>query len=122
MTLWHYTCGDHGVDSIRAMQWLIPFPHRLLPDPLVWLTDLDSATPEWLGLHTHILTSCNRMAYRVEVDAPEALPWHAYAHPLSRALRNEFEWQMTLPMHWWVSTAAVQVVDIQARTGASWWR
>lgn len=110
LTLFHYTC-DHAVSAIRLEGVLRPSPHLALPDPLVWLTDLDQPWREELGLTSRI-TACDRTAHRftVDVEADAVLPWGVYAHRrrISREIRDGLEGG-ALPMHWWVALDPIPI-------------
>lgn len=116
MTLWHFTCSD-AAPLIDAAGVLRPNEARtLLPEPLVWLTDLDNPSDLALGLRgVHV--RCDRMAHRYEVtDATGVERWCDYARrtvragKLSRLARETLD--MTpggFPAHWYVSTGPVPV-------------
>ncbi len=110
--LHHYTC-DHGADGIRRAGVLRPHLHPWLPDPLVWLTDLDVPVADALGLTSHIL-SCDRIAHRFTVAAhPSAVWWPRFARTLpDRAVREALEGAPgVLPAHWWVNREPVPVME-----------
>jgi hypothetical protein len=123
-TRYHYTC-DHRAPEIDRDGFLRPWPdagarrrhaaalaHWPLPDPLVWLTDLDTPLRDALGLTADTL-HCDRTAHRFTVADPAACqPWHRYARRLDPAARHEVETAAPglLPMHWWVSIGPVSVL------------
>lgn len=111
MKLYHYTC-DHGADGIRREGVLRPHLHPWLPDPLVWLTDLDTPMRDGLRLTSRIL-SCDRTAHRfATADCPSVVWWPRFARTLpSRAVREALESEPgALPAHWWVSREPVPVM------------
>jgi hypothetical protein len=119
--LYHYTCA-HSAKGIRRSGKLDPNPHPLLGTfELVWLTDLEHPDMYALGLTSHII-KCRRTEYRVTVDAPDAMRWADLARELRRsgdaALRSgvaDLESAVGVrPMHWWVSTVPVRVVQLEA--------
>lgn len=99
MRLYHWTC-DHGAQGINRDGVVRPNPHPLLSmEPLVWLTDLDAASPWNLGLTSEIL-SCNRMAHRFEVEhTATVMPWSAYCRirRVPRSVRDALEIGWTPP-------------------------
>lgn len=108
MRLWHYTCEDHGRPGIEPAGLLRPSAHPWLPQPLVWVTDLDVPHREALGLTSYSL-NCDRTAVRYEVH-PDVhdlcVPWTRYARHrrLPRGVRERFEEaDGAMPAHWWVS-------------------
>ena len=115
--LFHYTCAD-AAPLIDAELLLRPNRHPALPEPLVWLTDLDTCWREELGLTSHHLT-CDRGAHRFTVADPAGCePWSAYARRvLPPALRRALENHTTRlrPRHWWVSLAPVPVLPRRER-------
>jgi hypothetical protein len=116
--LWHFTCS-HSVESIRRIGQLRPHPHPLLPEPLVWLTDLEHAWREALGLTSHTLM-CDRTAHRFEAaDVTAAVWWPAYARQqrIPRHVRASFEDEPgVMPRHWWVSPIGVPIAAPPAPT------
>jgi hypothetical protein len=126
LRLTHYTCDD-GAPLIAAAGVLRPNPHPLLPDPLVWATDLRPGdVPDLaaaLGL-TGQLTTCNRTAHHFQVlDPGQFEPWPVYARREVRAGRLDREAREAadgtpggMPRHWWVTTRpALVAVNAGAR-------
>ena len=113
--LWHYTCS-HSADGIRADRELRPHPQVWLPEPLVWLTDLDDAWREALGLTSHTLR-CDRTEHRFQVlDTAGVVWWPTYARTirLAGAVRQGYDQAPgAQPVHWWVSTEPVPVRPAQ---------
>lgn len=113
--LFHYTC-DHRVKAIRTQRWLVPHPQIQLPGSpeLIWLTDLDVPDRFGLGLTSYSL-SCDRTQHRVTVVAAEheVTPWTTYARGMSGAARRVVEAaEGVLPMHWWVATVPLPVLEV----------
>jgi hypothetical protein len=113
LRLFHFTCADHGRAGIDRDRLLRPNQHPWLDEPVVWLTDLDIAHVEALGLASHTL-GCDRTAWRYEV-APaaidDAMPWMDYRRRLTPALRRAFEESDgAMPRHWWVSSVDLPIV------------
>lgn len=113
--LWHFTCS-HSAGPIRDGGELRPWPHPLLPEPLVWLTDLEEPFRDGLGLTSHTLT-CDRTEHRFEVvDPTTAIWWPTYARTLRLGgwVRRELDQAPgAMPAHWWVSTEPVPVLTKQ---------
>jgi hypothetical protein len=115
--LFHYTCRDR-LDGITADRRLIPNPHPLLGEALVWLTDLDVPDRQALGLTSAHLLTCDRTAVRVIVQTdPSTLRWSMWARrarvpSLARAL---LEGGGALPKHWWVSAVPMPVRGVRVR-------
>ena len=108
LCLYHYTCDD-GATGIARDGMLLPFPHPLLPEPLVWLTDLDTPIPDALGL-TSLLVTCDRTAHRFTVRTGTAIWWPRYARRVDPAIRRMFDLTPgAMPTHWWVSTTALRL-------------
>ena len=68
-TLYHYTC-DHGRQLIGMRGKLKPNRHPWLTRPLLWLTDLDHANIQALGL-TSLTLDCDRTAWRYRIRTPK---------------------------------------------------
>jgi hypothetical protein len=111
--LFHYTCND-AYPLIVADGCLKPNRHPFLPEPLVWLTDLDEPEKLALGLDsTGVFTTCDRTGHRLTVQPGEfgkCIWWPLYARRLDRALRDAFESHGALPVHWWVALEPIGVV------------
>lgn len=109
--LWHYTC-EHSLAGIRRDGRLRPFPHPLLPEPLVWLTDLDAAWPEALGLTSRV-QKCDRTAHRFQAaSTATAAPWLRYRRRVQPEARGALESAPgAMPAHWWISTSPVPIVS-----------
>lgn len=109
--LWHFTCS-HSVASINRLGSLRPHPHPLLERSLVWLTDLEEAWREALGLTSHTLM-CDRTEHRFEaIDTSTAVWWPTYArqHRIPAHVRSALEDEPgVMPVHWWVSDQPVPV-------------
>lgn len=105
MLLWHYTC-EHGHALIQAQRAII-----LRPSPVsgwLWLTDLEAAPREALGLTMHYI-KCDRMEYRYQVTDPEALPWMSIRHLVDAGLRERLEGAAgVMPRHWFVAFKPTQ--------------
>jgi hypothetical protein len=117
VTLWHYTCRD-AAPLIEAAGVLVPPPRTLLPDPVVWATDLEpDAVPDLdlalgvRGAHAR----CDRTEYRFEViDLAAFEPWTVYARRqvraglLDRGVRELLDSTPGgFPRHWYVSIGPV---------------
>jgi hypothetical protein len=119
--LYHYTCSC-SVEGIRRDGYLRPYPHPLIerhPVPgewsasttrLVWLTDLEVAWREALGLTSKIL-KCDRTEHRFQAaDESTAVPWTQFRRQVHAAVRSALEEaEGALPAHWFVSTVRVPV-------------
>ena len=104
-TLYHFTCADHGYPGIARSREIRPYPHLKLPTwpPVVWLTDLARPSRDAVGLTSARLT-CDRLAVRLTVEAPEAVPF-AEARRRWRIPLDAFL-DLTAygdPAHWYVS-------------------
>jgi hypothetical protein len=76
--------------------------------PLVWLTDLDVALRDALGLTSQTLT-CDRTRHRYRViDVDGCAPY--IGHPLRSELRALEQFDGVRPKHWWLSMRPVPVV------------
>lgn len=113
MKLFHYCCS-HSAKSIRRDRVLKPHPQIVLDGrPMVWLTDLEVAGRDALGL-TSVTLRCDRMQFvaTVEDDAPQR--WTTFARLLRREQREALEaYEGALPMHWWVSESPVPILSIR---------
>lgn len=115
MSLYHYTC-DHAVASILDQGVVIPLADQH-PDASVppwglfaWFTDLDTPDRSGLGLTSNLL-SCDRTAHRFTVtDATEVERWVNVrrCHPWASDLESG---PGAMPMHWWVATEPVPVIE-----------
>jgi hypothetical protein len=110
--LHHYTC-DHGMRGITTDGYTRPNPHPLLPGTpaVTWLTDLDIADREALGLTSRYLR-CDRTRHRLTVDStslPALMHWPiaARAWRLPLPVRGQLETGGALPMHWWIATEPI---------------
>ena len=104
LTLYHFTCDDHGYPGIVRSGTLVPRQHPLMPvlGPLLWLTDLaDPPTPESVGLTSQNL-KCDRLAKRLTVKSTAVTPWSAVRE---KAPKEVVGWLESLgqPEHWWVA-------------------
>lgn len=101
--LHHYTCS-HSAAGIRRDGVLLPNRHPLLTEPLVWLTDLDTAFREALGLTSYML-ECDRTQTRFSVMTDRAVWWPAYSRwRIAPEIRRFLESAPgAMPAHWWVS-------------------
>lgn len=117
--LYHYTCSC-SLDGIRRDGFLRPYPHPLMrryPLPgaepiagLVWLTDLEVAWREALGLTSKVV-KCDRTEHRFQAaDESTAVPWIKFRRRVHAAVRAALEEaEGALPAHWFVSTVPVPV-------------
>jgi hypothetical protein len=110
VTLYHYTCDDHGLPGIREAGELRI--NARSPLPLLWLTDLEVPDRNALGLTSNYI-SCDRTAVRITVtDHPGVVPWWRWrrAHPEARAFASALEaaWGAR-PAHWFVSESPLPV-------------
>lgn len=117
--LYHFTCRC-SLAGIRRDGFLRPFPHPLMRrysipgaeaiGGLVWLTDLEVAWREALGLTSKIL-KCDRTEHRFQAaDESTAVPWTKFrrrVHATVRAALEEAEGAM--PAHWFVSAVRVPI-------------
>ena len=110
MSLWHFTCADHGLPGIRETGELRP--NELAALPLVWLTDLAVPSRDALGLTSWSL-SCDRTEVRVPVPAHPAIePWWTWrrAHPELRPWAELLEAALgARPAHWLVSASPLPI-------------
>lgn len=108
--LYHYTC-HHSVAGIRWAGQLIPNAHPWLPEPLVWLTDLDQPWREALGLTSHTL-GCDRTEHRFRAATTvTAIPWTTYRRSVPIRAAHALEREPgVMPAHWWVSLVPVPIV------------
>ena len=116
-TLYHYTC-DHAAPLIRESGTVLSLaalnaggrPGMPPWGMFSWFTDLDTPDRNGLGLTSNIL-DCDRTAHRFTVaDATEVEQWvniH-WSHPWGSVLESA---PGALPMHWWVATEPVPVVQ-----------
>lgn len=121
MRLYHYTCA-HSINGLRRTHSLMPNRNPVLGGlELAWLTDLDQPDVNGLGLTSHLI-SCRRTEYRVVVEAEpdvQVIHWPAFARELLRHERYRtgvlalHEPAGVLPMHWWVSSSALPVVELE---------
>lgn len=121
-TLYHYTC-HHGHAALRRTRTVLPAAQhspraiaraggdlRALAQ-LAWFTDLEHPEAWALGL-TAIHITCNRSAYRWEVDPTDRPPigWgrvrNAFGRPVVDALEGGPGAQ---PARWWVATWPIRV-------------
>lgn len=110
MTLFHYTCRDHGLPGIREAGELRP--NEGAPFALVWLTDMAVPDRDALGLTSNWL-HCDRMDVRITVpDHPAITPWWRWR----RANPDLWPWTAALeaafgarPAHWFVSETALPI-------------
>ena len=106
MSLYHFTCVDHGHPAIQASGVLRPNLHRLLPElgPIVWLTDLAEPTRDAVGL-TSVHLSCDRLAVRYELrqGAVADLQWWPFVR--ERCAPNVVAdlQRFGLSSHWWIT-------------------
>jgi hypothetical protein len=109
--LWHFTCS-HSVDGIHADGELRPHQHPWMPEPLVWLTDLEVPFRDALGLTSHTL-GCDRTEHRFEVaDPTAAVWWPTYARTVRLATGQRLALEQApgaMPAHWWVSAEPIPV-------------
>lgn len=107
MRLFHFTC-DHGAAKIGRRGTLRPNPQPMLQGlPLVWLTDLDTADKDALGL-TSTFTPCDRTRFRYVVTAP-CVWWPDFVADghVDQAIASHLE-TYRQPEHWWVSPEPVE--------------
>lgn len=118
MKLYHYTCS-HRIRQIHREGQLQPHPQIALANwPLIWLTDMDVPSREWLGLTSETLR-CDRTEWRITVDA-DAEPWVKFARGLSLPMRRRLELaDGARPMHWWISSISIPVLSIKAVSHAA---
>ena len=117
--LYHYTCA-HSVNGIRRDGKLRPNRHPLLDMELVWLTDMEVPDLYALGLTSHLIR-CRRTEFRAVCGDVGALHWPVLARELRRLHGDMRSGVAALesavgvrPMHWWVSTGPVPVLDLEA--------
>lgn len=108
--LYHFTC-QHSRPGILASGVLTPHSHPWLPEPLVWLTDLEQAWRAELGLTSHTL-GCDRTEYRFQAaDTRTAIRWLVYRHSVPLRAASALESAPgVMPAHWWVSKVPVPIV------------
>ena len=111
--LYHWTCS-HGFAAIGPIGVLRPTPQIAMPGCplLVWMTDMEVADRQALGLQSEVLLKCDRTEHRYLVtDQSKCVRWADWQ--LRIRLPRDFLSQFTFgrkPMHWWVSEAPVPVV------------
>ena len=119
MDLYHFTC-QHGAEGIRDDGVVIPVAHLRRREPglpevlvpwaeFVWFTDLDLPLRDCLGLTSYMLR-CDRTEHRFRaLSGSELVPW--------MTVRKRYPWRVALevpgtrPVHWYVSTEPVPVVE-----------
>ncbi len=107
MTLYHFTCA-HSLVGIEVDGGAIrPRRHPLLGFAVVWLTADRAATAAHLGLASHDIVKCDRMAFRYVIDNPiAALPWVEFRSRLPiEAARTLEAARGARPGLWYVSRA-----------------
>lgn len=115
MSLYHYTCVDHGRAGIGDEGLIVPAAHltdRDLPwmSHLVWLTDLPVPQREALGL-TSRFARCDRTAHRYRVTGGDVVAWWRFARAIPREVREQLEGaEGARPVHWFVSAEPVPAV------------
>ena len=100
--LYHFTCS-HGHTGIARTGTLLPHAHPFMPylGPLLWLTDLaDPPSKESVGL-TSSWTSCDRLAYRYNVQCRAAIPWSEVRKKAAGDVVAMLE-SFGQPEHWWI--------------------
>jgi hypothetical protein len=120
LRLAHYTCA-HCAPLIAAAGMLRPNPAQtLLPEPVIWATDLQPGdVPELdlaLGLRGQIVR-CDRTECHFEVTDPALFePWTDYVRRQIRAGRMQRRVRESLdatpgglPRHWFLTTVPVPV-------------
>lgn len=120
MTLYHYTCTDHGLPGIARAGLVRPIGQLVAMLPpgmpsLAWFTDLTDPDAAALGL-TGLVLACDRTAARIEVEEHPGLePWCRWrrANPAYKAFAAVLEAAPgARPAHWWVSSAPVPVKEL----------
>lgn len=108
--LYHFTCR-HAAAGIHQAGELRPNGHPWLPEPLVWLTDLEDAWREALGLTSHTLY-CDRTECRFRAaTTSSAVPWTVYRRSVPVRAAHALEREPgVMPAHWWVSLLPVPIV------------
>lgn len=107
--LWHFTC-EHGYQGIGRRGLLRPNKHVLIPDlaPVVWLTADAAPSRDDVGLTSSYLT-CDRMAYRYRVTAPDAVRYEDITDRIPADVRVDLE-SYGQPESWWLSFDPVPAV------------
>jgi hypothetical protein len=106
--VYHYTCR-HAARRIGRRGVLVPTPQPFLGGvALVWLTNLDEADREGLGLTSNTI-ACDRTEVRYRVlDASTVQAWRTYRVRLDRSLVSALELGRRHAA-WYVSAAPVPV-------------
>lgn len=115
MTLYHYTCADHGADRIKRDGFVRPLYELvgpLTPMPtsgyFAWLTDLDVPNARGLGL-TRYLAKCDRTEHRFTVaDETNCVRWLDVRRELPKLHHLELA-PGAMPAHWWIASGPVPV-------------
>jgi len=114
MTLFHYTCGDHGKPGIDRQGLIRPGSDLgvNLPQAMfAWFTDLDAPHREGLGL-TDVIAKCDRLAHCYAVDSPKVMPWMSIRRALPRYFVDALEGTPgAMPMHWFVAAEPIKVSE-----------
>jgi hypothetical protein len=103
LTLYHFTCDDHGYPGITSSQTIKGRTHPLFPHlgPLVWLTDQSEIIdPYDVGLTSEHLP-CDRTAKRFFVTCKAAVPWTSLRVRVRPEVLSDLE-SYGKPETWWV--------------------
>lgn len=121
MSVYHFTCADHGEPGIRRTRTVIPRFHPFIGAALAWFTDDPAPTEEHVGL-TSSIQPCDRMAYRVTVpDHPDIVPWRlsSFRAVMPMHTLRDLE-RFGDPDRWFVSAYPVPAGDIVRRPRVGW--
>lgn len=120
MTVFHFTCADHGYPGINRAGVVIPNWHPILGVSLAWFTTEAEPDRERCGLGMHI-TRCDRMAYRFRVADGLTTEWVG-SWVRRQTPTDVLDGLETYgdPEHWHISTVPVPaILDIAYRYDVS---
>lgn len=115
MTLYHWTCADHGRPGIEREGVIRPGSDlgvNLPQSMFAWFTDLDAPNRDALGL-TNAVAKCDRLAHGYIVDSPKVMPWMSIRRALPRHFVDMLETTPgAMPRHWFVAAEPIPTVGV----------